>query len=190
MLRRFFRQDPARLLAETLYARIVEQARRPVLYLQGGVADTVDGRFDLIVLHTFLVLRRLKKDPVRTARLAQMVFDVMFENMDSALREMGVGDLSVGKKIKGMAEAFYGRVEAYEKALSAGDPAALQTALQRNLYRAAEVAPDALARMAAYVRRLDGALAAQPLDDILAGTVRFVAYEEVQDDEEADDGPA
>ena len=100
--------------ADQLYRRLVRQARDPVFYLHLGVPDTPDGRFDMIILHAFLVIRRLKAEHERTVGLAQAIFDLMFADMDQNLREMGVGDLGVSKRIKGMAEACYGRTVAYE----------------------------------------------------------------------------
>src|SRR5262245_1412590 len=154
MLSRLFRRAPAVPDAAPLYAAAVAQARQPAFYAQQGVPDTVDGRFELVALHVFLVLQRLKAEP-QAAPFAQGLFDTMFGDMDRNLREMGVGDLSVGKKVKAMAQGLYGRIAAYETGLTEGD-AALQGALRRNLYG---TLPDAaapteaqLAAMAAYLR--------------------------------------
>ena len=158
--------------AHRIYFSLVEQARQPGFYLSCGVPDTADGRFDMIILHAFLLLRRLKKDHEQTAELAQDLFDLMFADMDQNLREMGVGDLAVGKRIKGMAAAFYGRVAAYEAGLAADD-SALGEALRRNLYRKAGPEAGQLAVMAGYMRdeaaRLDGA----GVDSLIAGNVVF-----------------
>ena len=158
--------------AHKIYFSLVEQARQPGFYLSCGAPDTVDGRFDMIVLHAFLLLRRLKKDHEKTAELAQELFDRMFADMDQNLREMGVGDLGVGKRIKGMAEAFYGRAAAYEAGLGAND-GTLAEALRRNLYRKTEPDAGQLAAMAAYMRdvaaRLDGA----GINGLMAGNVVF-----------------
>ena len=118
--------------AHRIYFSLVEQARQPGFYLSCGVPDTADGRFDMIILHAFLLLRRLKKDHEQTAELAQELFDLMFADMDQNLREMGLGDLAVGKRIKGMAAAFYGRIQAYEDGL-AGNETMLVDSLRRNL---------------------------------------------------------
>lgn len=161
--------------AEGLYLSLVAQSRREQFYLAGGVPDTVDGRFDMICLHTFLVLRRLRAEEAPdTAELAQATFDLMFQDMDRNLREMGVGDLSVGKHIKGMAKALYGRIAAYEEGLLAEDPALLDAALRRNLFRGTE--PDAaqVDAMAAYVCRQADGLAQQATADLLAGKVSFL----------------
>jgi cytochrome b pre-mRNA-processing protein 3 len=127
-----FRRNPHRDAALRLYHGIVEQARQPGFFAVYGVPDTLDGRFELIALHEFLVLNRLKQEHQRSATFAQELFDTFFADMDRALRELGVGDLAVGKHIKRMATAFYGRIAAYERGLSADDPA-LAEALERNL---------------------------------------------------------
>lgn len=171
-----FRRDPHEAAAMALYAALVVQARHPEFYTRLGVADTVDGRFDMVALHAFLVLRRLRRAGAAAAGLSQALFDIMFADMDQNLREMGVGDLGVGKKVKRMAEAFYGRVAAYDAGLD-GDGAALEAALARNLYRGAVPDAGALAAMAAYMRRQDAALAGQDAAALLAGRVSFASVE-------------
>ncbi|MCE2509889.1 MAG: ubiquinol-cytochrome C chaperone family protein [Alphaproteobacteria bacterium] len=156
--------------ARTLYAQIVAQARRAEFYTACGVPDTLDGRFEMVALHAFLVLHRLKK--LDAGALAQALFDTMFMDMDENLREIGVGDLSVGKRVKQMVSAFYGRVAAYETGL-AGEAGALEAALARNLYGTVEAGPARLERMAAYLRREALALEAQDATAIASGTVSF-----------------
>lgn len=151
-----------------LYAAIVEAARRPELYTGLGVPDSVDGRFDLIVLHAHLVLRRLAAVPGDEAKaLSQALFDLMFADMDHNLREMGVSDLRVGNRVKDMAKAFYGRAAAYDHGLATGEDE-LRAALARNLYGTVAAPPQHLAGMAAYLRRqlahVDGQEAAALLD--------------------------
>jgi cytochrome b pre-mRNA-processing protein 3 len=123
MLNRLFRRKASDPVARRLYEAIVAQARRPEFYRDWGVPDSLDGRFDMIALHGFLVLHRLKRDHEATAALAQNLFDTLFLDMDRALRELGAGDLGVGKRVKAMARGFYGRVAAYEDGLSAGQEA-------------------------------------------------------------------
>jgi cytochrome b pre-mRNA-processing protein 3 len=132
-----------------LYGKVVAAARRPFLFAACGVPDTLDGRFDAIALFAALLVRRLRHDVPPGPDLAQALFDAMFSDMDLNLREIGVGDLSVGKKVRAMWEAFHGRALAYEEALDAGDEAALAEALARNVWRGAPApgAP-ALARLA------------------------------------------
>jgi cytochrome b pre-mRNA-processing protein 3 len=157
-----------------LYRCIVEQARQPGFYTCHGVPDSLDGRFDMIVLHAFLVMRRLRTIASQAAdQLSQDLFDLLFADMDSNLREIGVGDLGVGKRVKKMAQAFYGRVEAYEAGLLATDDAILTDALTRNLYGTTQPAlPNQLA-MAAYMRAAEARLAGQPEAKIMAGNVAF-----------------
>jgi cytochrome b pre-mRNA-processing protein 3 len=170
-----FRRNPLREAAELAYRRIVEQARQPGFFVDLGVPDTVDGRFELIALHAFLYLRRLKREQPESEPLAQRLFDTMFTDFDRSLREMGTGDLSVGREVKRMARAFYGRIEAYERGL-AEDASALQAALARNLFGTAPApaaAPDRLEAMAAYLRREAEHLDAQPAAALLTGEFRF-----------------
>lgn len=167
-----FRSDPMQDAAERAYRRVVEQARHPGFFLDGGVPDTVDGRFELICLHAFLYLYRLKRENPRAAPFGQRFFDAMFADFDRSLREMGVGDLSVGREVRRMAEAFYGRIAAYEKGLAGAD-ADLEPALARNLFGTAPASDARLAAMAAYMRREAAQLDRQQADALLAGEVAF-----------------
>src|SRR5205085_7668407 len=156
-----FRRNPEQKAAELAYRRIVDQARRRGFFSDIGVPDTVDGRFELICLHAFLFLHRLKNEPPPAPQLGQRFVDAMFADFDRSLREMGTGDLSVGRQVKRMAQAFYGRVEAYERGLAEGG-AALEAALARNLFGTASAPPDCLEAIAAYLRREAAHLDAQP----------------------------
>ncbi len=161
--------------AAKLYTAVVAQARQPGFYIERGVPDSLDGRFDLLVLHTFLVLRRLSGLGAQGQAIAQELSDIVFADMDGNLREIGVGDLGVGKKIKAMAKAFFGRLTVYEAALNASDDTSLTDALTRNLYgTVAQPDPAAAAWMAGYMRRADAALAGQG-EGLLAGRVDFPA---------------
>jgi cytochrome b pre-mRNA-processing protein 3 len=178
--RRFQARRQRERAAHSLYSAIIVQSRLPDFYLRLGVPDTLDGRFDMIVLHAFLVMHRLKVagGDEDTRLLSQAVFDLMFDDMDENLREMGVGDMSIGKKVKQMARAFYGRVAAYEDGL-AGGPGALEAALGRNLYGTATPAADpaAVAGMAVYLRRQAAGLAGQGTAALMDGHVGFLAPE-------------
>jgi cytochrome b pre-mRNA-processing protein 3 len=167
-----FRPNRVRQAAELAYRRVVEHARRPSFFTEGRIPDTVDGRFELICLHAFLYLRRLRREQPAAAALSQRFFDTMFADFDRSLREMGTGDLSVGREIKRMAEAFYGRVAAYERGL-AEDDAVLEAAVARNLFGTASATPACLAAMAGYVRREAAQLDRQRPADLLAGHVSF-----------------
>lgn len=172
-----FRRRPHERAGFELYGAAVAAARDPALFAALGVPDTVEGRFDLVSLHVGLLIRRLRTDgDARGPALAQAVFDAMFADMDLNLREMGVGDLSVGKRVRGMWEAFHGRALAYEAALDSQDPAALAEALARNVWRGA--APEGSApRLAAVARARADHLAGQGIADLAAGRLRFPAAE-------------
>ena len=167
-----FRTIPYQEAAVLAYGRVVEHARQPGFFIDGGVPDTIDGRFELICLHAFLYLYRLKREQKRAAGLGQRFFDTMFGDFDRSLREMGTGDLSVGREVKRMAQAFYGRVAAYEEGL-ASDDAVLQAALARNLFGTAPPNPATLEAMADYVRRETARLTRQDSEELLAGHVSF-----------------
>ncbi len=173
-LKRFFKRmfdaDP---VPRRLYRRIVEQARQPLFYARWGVPDTVEGRFDMITLHMFLVLDRLRraKDETATA-LAQDLFDEMFLDMDHNLREIGVSDVAVGGKVRKMAEAFFGRLAAYRSATEANDEEALKAALRRNIY-GGDIEEGALAALAAYVRSCQDVLCKEDVRSLMKGEVRF-----------------
>lgn len=167
-----FRRKPAREAAALAYRRVAEQARQPAFFTDYGVPDTLDGRFELICLHAFFYLHRLKSEGAAADRLGQEFFDAIFVDFDRALREIGVGDLSVGRQIKRMAQAFYGRVWAYQEGIASEDRV-LAAALARNLFGTATADAPPLAAMTAYVRGAAAALRAQPTAELLAGRVRF-----------------
>lgn len=159
----------------TLYGMIVAQARLPCFYRDYAVADTVNGRFDLIVLHLALVLDRLKRDEGLQA-LGQGVFDRFCADMDDNLREMGISDLKVPKEMRRMGEAFYGRSQAYLAALAgdeAGRERALVGALIRNIYGGAPKASIHAPRLAAYVLQAADGLKAQETAALAAGRLNF-----------------
>lgn len=179
-LKSLFRPKGDDLDAYRLYGTVVSQARRTEFYREFGVPDSPAGRFSLIALHGFLVMERLARD-VETATLAQAVFDAMFADMDRNLREMGVGDLSVGKKVKALAQHFYGLSDAVRRGL-AGSPAELQAALSRNVYAGAQADPRAVLALAAYVRAAAGSLEGQATRDLIRGRVVFAPLSAETDD--------
>lgn len=170
-LRTLFRRTTDRDVARDLYGAIVNQARQPGFYAEMGVPDTVDGRFEMICLHAFLVLRRLRADKSDSA-LSQALFDTMFEDMDRNLREMGAGDLGVGRRVKAMAKALYGRIAAYDAGLDA-DRAKLVEALLRNAYGTVEPTPDQASRLAEYMLRENDSLRTAGPSELRAGRVAF-----------------
>lgn len=167
----FSRQRAVREAAERAYQRVVAQARQPMLFAEFGVPDTLDGRFELICLHAFLYLHRLKSEPGSTA-VCQAFFDRMFADMDRGLREMGTGDLSVGRHVKRMAQGFYGRIRAYQEGLERGD-GALSAALARNLFGTVGELAAVIDLVGDYVYRAASQLEGQPGDELLDGDVRF-----------------
>ncbi|MBV9971305.1 MAG: hypothetical protein JO228_15085, partial [Xanthobacteraceae bacterium] len=168
MFRLFRPRFPAATI-DSLYGVIVAQARTPVFYEEFGVADTVDGRFELIVLHLALLTRRLARE-TEGAALGRMLVDRFGRDMDDNLREMGVGDLAVPKKMKRIFEALYGRTRVYGNALKETGSDSLERALARNVFGGRE---GAVARLAAYVRCATGELDAAGASQILAGRLAF-----------------
>ena len=170
------RRDKHERAAFQLYGAAVTAARAPHLYAELGVPDTLDGRFDAIGLFVYLTIRRLSSSPEPGPKLAQAVFDAMFLDMDINLREMGVGDMSVGKRNRAMWEAFHGRSAAYAAAWD--DPAALQAAIARNLWRGHEPPAGAAAAVARLAYAQAKYLAEQPLDAMMEGVIQFLPAEE------------
>lgn len=174
-LRRFLRDEQLEGAAAAIYAAFASQARRPAFYLDYGVPDSVDGRFEMVALHAFLVFRRLKGQGAEINRLVQAAYDTMFKEMDLALRELGAADLGVGRRIKHMTEALNGRIQVYEEALASQDEAALPAALRRNLYGTVEPDAQHVAAMADYIRRAAKELEMQDTARLAAGEIRFPA---------------
>ena len=172
ILERLFRSKPAQGVGRALYAAVVEQSRQPALYLDLAAPDTPEGRFEIYTLHTVLLLERLRTaEPElrqQAGETSQALFDTYVRELDNGLREMGVGDLSVGKKMRKLGEAFYGRGKNYDAAFSAlPDQTALIALLARTIYAGVERPPTE--QLAAYVLRQRETLAAQPTDALLAG---------------------
>jgi cytochrome b pre-mRNA-processing protein 3 len=174
MLNRLFRPKPAQAAGRALYSRAVEQARTPGLYTDLAAPDTVEGRFELYTLHVFLLIDRLHAAGGEAAEISQALFDAYAKGLDDALREMGVGDLSVGKKMRKLGEAFFGRVKSYHAAF-AGLPerGPLVALLARTVY--ADGDPRRAPDLAAYVLRQRDALAGQDTRRLLAAEVAWSA---------------
>ncbi|WP_397419923.1 ubiquinol-cytochrome C chaperone family protein [Phenylobacterium sp.] len=169
-----FRPRPTQLAGQRLHAAAVARARAPDLYIALGAPDTPAGRFELLSAHVYLLLARLKGQGPAATDTAQALFDTYVRGLDNALRELGVGDLSVGKKMRKLGEAFYGRIGAYEAAIAAlPDETPLQDALRRTVYEGdAGIDP---APLAARLLAERAALAARPLEDLLAGEAGWPA---------------
>jgi cytochrome b pre-mRNA-processing protein 3 len=158
--------------SDALYEKIVAAARQPVIYSDWGVPDTPLGRFEMVSLHVFLVLRRLRGETGRCAEIAQELTDAFFRDMDHSLRELGIGDLSVPKRMKELAKMFYGRVVSYGEALDRNDRAALAAALARNVKPGVASWPEGRA-LAAYAASAGEALSRHPAPEMAAGTLEF-----------------
>ena len=174
-----FRRTHRNSNIHVLYGAIVARARSPVFYAAYGVPDTVEGRFELIVLHLVLFLNRLGRDGA-AARIGQQVFDVFCRDLDDNLREMGIGDLAVPRKMRRFGEAFYGRQETYRAALAAADKRALEKALARNIFAVGGV-DERAARLAGYVRALASLLDATAEDLLITGKAVFPSPEAFAD---------
>ena len=157
-----------------LYNAAVQAARDPYFYTALGVPDTLDGRFDMVGIHVFLVVDRLHGELKAGAELAQAVFDAMFADMDFNLRELGVGDMTVGKKVRAMWEAFHGRANAYAAPLAARDADSLAEIVARNVWRGQPAGPGARAIADGMIAQA-AALALQPVESLTGGTIRFLA---------------
>ncbi|HVZ14544.1 MAG TPA: ubiquinol-cytochrome C chaperone family protein [Bauldia sp.] len=171
MLGRLFRRDrEGQAIATALYGAIVAQARTPALYTDFAVADTVTGRFEMVVLHLILVLDRIAAEGAGEAALGQAVFDLYCTDMDRSLRELGFGDLGVPRRMKKMAQAFYGRAGAYRQAIAADDRNALAAAIARNVFpNGGGHAP----QVAEYALRSAVMLAAQPIAELRGARPAF-----------------
>lgn len=164
--------------AHRLHDAVVAQARQPALYRGYGVPDTLDGRFELALLHALLVMRRLRRIDASGgaragAQAAQALFDLTFADFDRALRELGVGDLSVGRRIRHMGRAFYGRASGLDRALDGAAP--LVPFLRRNVYGTVAASDRQVAALAAYVARQEAHLASLSDGPLLAGRLAFLA---------------
>ena len=173
MMFRFFRRDSSDRSIASLYGTIVAQARAAPFYRNYGVPDTVNGRFEMVVLHMVLVLRRLASEPQAARRLGQALFDRFCRDMDGSLREMGVGDLAVPGRMREIGEAFYGRQAAYGAALALPGAETLAAALGRNVFGSAAGTGLGAARLAAYARAASSRLAAQDAHALSRAEVVF-----------------
>jgi len=172
MLKRLFKPKAAYAAGQALYAATVAQARSPALYLDLRVPDTPEGRFELYSLHVYLVLARLKAQGAAAAETSQVLFDTYLSGLDHGLRELGVGDLSVGKRMRKLGEAFYGRIRSYETALGQlPDRSALEALVARTVYAGAPDARTGL--MADYLLRQRAALADQPVASLCEGRIEW-----------------
>lgn len=164
------RRNRSRATIAALYGAIVAQARTPAFYAEYGVPDTLDGRFDLIVLHLALLLRRLRSEGEPGRELSQGCFDAFCRDMDDNLRELGVSDLAVPRRMRSFGAAYYGRAAAYDRALAETGDATLAETFGRNIYPQGGGEPGLLA---SYVRAAERELLRQDLATFARGQVRF-----------------
>ena len=173
MILSLFRKNTATEPVYAIYSAIVAQSRQPVFYADWLVPDTVTGRFDMISLHMALLFRRLRAEQGGQKAFSQAVFDLFFKDMDRSLREMGVTDIGIPKKIQKMGNIFFGLLAAMNEAMDRRDSAALAAVLARNIFDEGE--GDHVQSLAAYMLAQDDVLAAQSADAIMAGTIQFGA---------------
>ncbi len=166
MLQNLFRTRTPDRIGLSLYSAAVDQAREPAFYTALGVKDEIDARFELYTLHVLLLILRLRDDGERGAEIAQELFDVYVSALDNALRELGVHDVTMAKKMRKLGEALYGRMTAYEGPIRSEDRSALADALARNVYEGADA--QTAAGLVDYTLRARVGLGAQTLKDVLA----------------------
>ncbi|WP_099866451.1 ubiquinol-cytochrome C chaperone family protein [Pararhizobium haloflavum] len=174
----FGRKKSNRRIVDDVYMALTEAARQPVFYEQMSVPDTVMGRFEMVAAHMVVLVRRLSGASPAGHAFAQDLVDTFFQDIDHSIREIGIGDMGVPKRMKKLARMFYGRYEAYDAALAAGDDEALAMALTRNVHPGAGDAPGVSEGMAGLASHLHAAarnVAAQPEAAILSGRVEFPA---------------
>jgi cytochrome b pre-mRNA-processing protein 3 len=159
MLRRFLEPDASSVAATSLYQMLVARARAPVFHTKFAVPDTIDGRFDLLALHASVLMEALKLSGTEGAKLGSALASVIFAGFDGALRELGVGDLGISRRMKAMAGAFYGRLQVYG---AADSQAALAAAILRNLYRGEESRGDEAQVLAHYIAKARQTQMTQP----------------------------
>ena len=176
MFQRMFGRDRKsnRAITEALYASIVAAARQPELYSDWQVPDTPLGRFEMLSLHMFLFQHRMRGEAGASHELAQILIDDFFEDVDHSLRELGIGDMGIPKRMKKLARMYYGRTAAYDDALARNDREALKAALARNIRPDAQLWPES-EKLADYVVGAVEMLAAQDSGSIRSGSIDFPA---------------
>lgn len=154
------------------YAALTAASRQPMFFLDYGVPDTVMGRFEMLSVVMILFFRRTSKSPVSGQQLAQEIVDAFFQDLDHSIRELGIGDVSVPKRMKKFAGMFYGRLESYAKALDAADEEALADALARNIHPTAQEGHE-MGALATYMIEAEKVLAGIPEEAIETGALVF-----------------
>lgn len=166
----FGKRAQRRAPVEALFGRIAEASRQPALYIEGGIPDSFEGRFESLTLHMFLVLRRLRELPPPAGDLSQELIDACFAYLELGFRNGGVSDVVVPKRMKKIGQMFYGRVQAYEAAFTASEAETLIETLRRN------ASPEGAPALAVYLRTAQAGLAALDLDALLQRELLFPAF--------------
>lgn len=172
MLGRFLNRRGRREQAERLHEAIIAQARQPAFYARLGVPDTMLGRYEMVCLHAYLVLTRLNRESEEGHKLAQKLHNLIFDDFDVALREAGLGDMGVGKRIKKLARNLHGRISVYDAGLASGD-AEMEATLRRNMYASAEPDTAQVTGMITYIKAARQMIDACPGEDMFAGNPAF-----------------
>ena len=177
-----FRRSTSRQVINRLHGEIVALVRQPSLYRNYGVEDTFDGRFELLVLISALFVRRLALLPAPGPDLAQALTDAIFAGLDATLREMGVGDLTVPKRMKKLASSFLGRRQAYEDGLRSGDLEVLASALSRNVHGGTRApgSPE-VQRLVRYVFAILAVLQSVSVEDFTRGGIALPSAESIEE---------
>lgn len=175
----FSRRSNNRQIVDRQYEALTAAARQPLFYSGFGVPDTVMGRLEMISLVMILFFRRTRFSGTSGQELAQEIVDAFFQEIDHSIRELGVGDPSVPKRMKKIASRYYGRLEAYAAALDAGDGEALAAALRRNIHPEVDNAPS-MAALAAWAMLAERHLAAMPEEDVAAGRATLPAADAME----------
>jgi cytochrome b pre-mRNA-processing protein 3 len=169
-LKRLFHPPRFQAEAQAIFRQIAERARNPILYTVYGVPDTIDGRFEMLCLHAYAVFHGLKGKGPDADALSQATYDAMFADLDGSLRELGVADLGVGRRIKTMTEALNGRMQAYDRGFAAGGDA-LAEAIRRNVYGTVTPRDDQVRGMAAYLRGIRSVLVPASFEDLCTARI-------------------
>jgi cytochrome b pre-mRNA-processing protein 3 len=167
-----FKKNQSADIASRCYGELLEQARNPVFFTSMGVPDSLDGRFEILCLHAFLIFHKLRNFGEPGRQLAQEIYDQMFASFDADLRELGAADIGVGRRIKAMTEGLNGRIQGYENGLAMGGDA-LKDAIRRNVFATVQSGEADVARLADYLERAVGDMANKGFDDILNGPLVF-----------------
>ena len=170
--RKLFRDEALVALAQARYTEIVRQSRSPTFYRAMGVPDSLDGRFEMLCLHAFLVFRKLKGGGEGAKKLSQAIYDEMFQDLDAGLRELGAADIGLGRRVKAMTEGLNGRILAYERGLAAGHQE-LRDAVRRNVFGTVTAAPEDVEAMTCYLESGERDLERLGWERLMDGLIMF-----------------